>query len=282
MTSGITGLDHLLIGVDDLEVGRRAYERLGFRITPRGRHIGWGTANYCAMFARDYLELLGIVDATQFTNNLDTFLAEHGEGLLGAAFAGDDLDAIARHLDELGKPGDGPKDLKRTLELPSGDALPRFQLLHFPAEATPGLRAFVCKHLTPDIVWQPAWLVQPNGAQRIAGLTIVVEEPGAMAVPYGELFGLQAVRNTDNLVEVACGQCVLRFTDREGLAARHPQTRDLPAPMQPGPAAMEIAVAELPATAAYLRNRGVAFERGRDGRLHVSPDDACGVALDFV
>ncbi|WP_161958820.1 VOC family protein [Ferruginivarius sediminum] len=279
MSEGITGLDHLLIGVNDLEAGRAAYERLGFRSTPRGRHIGWGTANYCLMFGRDYLELLGIVDPSQFTNNLDVFLAEHGEGLLGAAFAGDDLDSVAAQMQALNKPGDGPKDLKRTLELPEGDVLPEFRLYHLPPEATPGLRSFVCQHLTPEIVWQAPWVEQPNGARRIAGLTVVVDEPGAMAVPYGELFGLDAVRNTDNVVEVTCGACVLRFTDGKGLAQRHPQAV---VPARPGPAAMEIAVADLPATASYLRDHGVAFERGRDGRLHILPDDACGAALDFV
>lgn len=282
MTQGITGLDHLLIGVDDLEAGRDAYARLGFRATPRGRHIGWGTANYCLMFPGDYLELLGIVDPAQFTNNLDVFLAEHGQGLLGAALAGDDLDAVAAHLEALGRPGDGPKALKRTLELPGGDALPEFRLLHLPASASPGLRSFVCRHLSPEIVWQPAWTEHPNGARGVAGVTVVMEEPGAVALPYGELFGFEAVRNTDNLVEVTCGDCVLRFTDHAGLTARHPQAAALGPPRPAGPAAMEIAVADLTATAAYLRRHGAPFEHGGDGRLHVPPEAACGVVLDFV
>ena len=71
----IAGIDHLLVGVRDLESAARQWRRLGFQLTPRGRHIGWGTANYCIMFQDDYLELLGIVDPAQFTNNLDRFLA---------------------------------------------------------------------------------------------------------------------------------------------------------------------------------------------------------------
>ncbi len=74
MNGAITGLDHALVGVRDLEAARAAYARLGFTLTPRGSHIGWGTANYCIMFARDYVELLGIVDWSRFTNNLDRFL----------------------------------------------------------------------------------------------------------------------------------------------------------------------------------------------------------------
>ena len=83
---GLTGIDHVLVGVDDLEVAREGWSRLGFTLSPRGRHIGWGTANYCVMFPGDYVELLGVLDASQFTNNLDRFL-EGGEGLLGVALS---------------------------------------------------------------------------------------------------------------------------------------------------------------------------------------------------
>ncbi|MYF85064.1 MAG: VOC family protein, partial [Rhodospirillaceae bacterium] len=55
----ITGIDHAIVGVRKLEAARRKWAKLGFTITPRGRHRGWGTANYCIMFETDYVELLG-------------------------------------------------------------------------------------------------------------------------------------------------------------------------------------------------------------------------------
>jgi hypothetical protein len=45
------------------------------------------------MFADDYL---GIVDARRFTDNLDRFLDEGGEGLLSLALATDDAEAVRR------------------------------------------------------------------------------------------------------------------------------------------------------------------------------------------
>jgi hypothetical protein len=39
----LDGIDHLIIGVRDLEAARARYARLGFNTTPRGRHVGWGT-----------------------------------------------------------------------------------------------------------------------------------------------------------------------------------------------------------------------------------------------
>ena len=57
MSGPITGIDHALVGVRDLEAARRAYRHLGFMVSPRGRHIGWGTANYCVMLPDSYIEL---------------------------------------------------------------------------------------------------------------------------------------------------------------------------------------------------------------------------------
>src|SRR5262245_49251194 len=71
MPRPITGIDHAIIGVRRLDSAAEVYRKLGFTLSPRGRHYGWGTANYCIMFAQDYIELLGIVDPAGFTNNLD-------------------------------------------------------------------------------------------------------------------------------------------------------------------------------------------------------------------
>jgi catechol 2,3-dioxygenase-like lactoylglutathione lyase family enzyme len=278
----VTGLDHVLIVGHDLEKLRQIYERLGFRASPRGRHIGWGTANYCLMLERDYLELLGIVDSSQFLNGLDETLETRGPGLSTAAFAAGDLSRSAEILRDNGVQVGAPQDLKRTIEAEAGELLPRFKLLHLPRAATPGLPAFICRHETPELVWQRPWTAQPNGARRIAGLTVAVEDPGSIAVPYADIFGFRAVTNTDNLVSVDCGGCRLRFTDAEGLLALHPQARAYTSPPRPGPVALEVEVADKAATAALLQDNGVTFERDRDGPLHVPAAEAGGVMLDFV
>src|SRR5439155_12216985 len=86
MTNAIAGIDHVIVGVRGLELAREGWSRLGFTLSPRGRHIGLGTGNYCIMFASEYIELLGIVDSTDFVQGLDAFLAQR-EGLMATAFA---------------------------------------------------------------------------------------------------------------------------------------------------------------------------------------------------
>src|SRR5579883_3194679 len=86
MQNGIAGIDHVIVGVRALEGARARWMRLGFTPTPRGRHLGQGTANYCVMFAADYIELLCLADPADTGQPLASFLARR-EGPMAAAFA---------------------------------------------------------------------------------------------------------------------------------------------------------------------------------------------------
>ncbi len=118
---GIAGIDHVIVAVHELENARTAWSRLGFTLSPRGRHIGQGTANYCVMFPSDYLELLGIVDAADSVERLDAFLARR-EGPMAVAFApaGTAEDARSALLRRQLHPSE-PRPLARQIELPRGD-----------------------------------------------------------------------------------------------------------------------------------------------------------------
>jgi catechol 2,3-dioxygenase-like lactoylglutathione lyase family enzyme len=279
-SSALSGIDHTLVGVRDLEAARERWARLGFTPTPRGRHIGWGTANYCLMLERGYIELLGILDPSQFTNNLDKFL-ESREGLMGLAFASDDPAATKARLEAAGLHPDGPKDLKRLLELPEGDALPEFRLLFLPKAETPDLSAFVCCHLTPQLIRRPEWLDHPNGARALHGMTVIVEEPAKTAAAYRAFFGPDCVRPIAGGAEVACGAERLRFITRERFAALFPGLGDWPSYARPFPAAMTVDVREPSHTMTHLWNRAIRTERDGD-RLWVAPAEANGLVLEFV
>jgi hypothetical protein len=244
----IDGFDHALIGVADLEAARLDWQRLGFTTCPRGKHVGWGTANYCIMFATDYLELLGIVDASQFTNNLDTFLARHGEGLLGMAFASSDLEGLAEKL------GGQPQDLKRLLELADGTVQPRFRLLHPPPGTLPGLSGFFCRHLTPELMRRPEWLIHANGARGIAWMTIAVAEVAAATVDYEQVLGQDFVSRKVKLVQAAD---------------------------EPGFCDLGIDVADLAACAAFFETAGISYIEDKQGLL-VEPTHANGAMLHIV
>ena len=278
--NGITGIDHTLVGVRDLEAARTLWQRLGFTVTPRGRHIGWGTGNYCIMFPRGYIELLGVVDASQFTNNLDNFLKTR-EGLMGVAFSTDDAAECAAALRASGVTAEGPKQLKRLLELPEGTVVPEFALVHPAADAVPGLRAFVCAHLTPELIRRPDWLMHPNGVVSLLGMTIAVDEPRSLVPAWRRLFGDKAIRADGAAMLVETGMGRLLFATPGTLAARYRGVAALPDHARPWAVAMSLGVADLARCERTLIRSGFA-PAGLGNGIALAPDATGGMFLEFL
>ena len=281
MDYGIAGIDHFIVGVRDLERARLEWSRLGFTLSPRGRHIGQGTANYCIMFASDYVELLGIVDPDDFVQRLDTFLAQR-EGLMAAAFApaGAPEDVRAALLARGLRPSE-PRPLGRELKLPEGTVVPRFSLLSLPADETPGLDCFICAHLTPELMRRPEWLQHPNGALGLKGIHVLVESTAALLEPYDRLFGIPQVTTTDAVACVHAGPHRVVFSTPDDFSTMYPAldvASDFPLP---GIVAVEFRVARWEDTADCLTRRQVSFEQLPDDSLVVPAREASGAILFF-
>jgi catechol 2,3-dioxygenase-like lactoylglutathione lyase family enzyme len=281
MDNGIAGIDHVIVGVENLERARLGWTRLGFTLTPRGRHIGQGTANYCIMFRRDYLELLGFVERDEYGHRLETFLARR-EGPMSVAFAPARNAAATREaLIGLGLHPGEPRALGRALELPEGAVVPRFTLLTVPPDETPAIDCFVCGHLTPDLVRRPRWLSHPNGASGITTVHLLVVDPTALANAYSRLAGTEQVSEGAGSLAVRLGRHRLLFTTVEQFRAAHPGIAvpgDFP---MPGIVALDLAVRSRKRTAAYLQKAGVVFDELPDGRLAVAPGEANGTIILF-
>lgn len=282
MRNAIAGIDHVMIGVRDLARARMGWTRLGFTLTPRGRHLGQGTANYCVMFARDYLEVLGVVERDDRSRRLEAFLARR-EGAMAVAFAptGPPEEAAAA-LAALGLHPGEPRLLGRQLELPEGSVVPRFTLLTLPPEETPALDCFVCGHLTPELVRRPEWLVHPNGAAGLRRICVIVAETAPLLPAYARLLGRHEVAITERVASVRAGPHRLLFATAEDFAAMHPGIEldpDFPAP---GIAALELAVTRREQTADYLTQWQIAFDELPDGRLAVPAKEANGTILLFA
>ena len=281
MDNGIAGIDHVIVGVRDLERARIEWGRVGFTLSPRGRHIGQGTANYCIMFASDYVELLGIVDPNDFVQRLDTFLARR-EGLMATAFAPFSPPEEARAaLLRLDLHPSEPRALGRRLELAEGTVVPRFSLMALPPEETPGLDSFLCAHLTPELLRRPEWLTHANGAEGIKGIHVLVENTGALIEPYDRLFGIQHVTTTDAVVSVRAGRHRIVFSTPDDFVTMHP-TLDLdPDFPLPGIISIELGVASGEETAGFFGRMQITFSEMPDGSLALPSSAANGAILFF-
>jgi hypothetical protein len=278
----VTGIDHPIIAVRDMSVARDAYQRLGFTVTPRGRHLEWGTGNWCIMFERDYLELRGIIDPAN-THDLGSFLAKR-EGLMGVAFGTDDAQASCEALMARGLRPQPVRQLARDFELPEGSVQPRFSLCFVNSADAPGLMSVVlCQHLTPELLRRSDWLHHANGTYGVRRVASVASDLDAAADCHAKLFGRQAISQERNKLEIQIGAGqTISLMSPEAARQDWPEA-DLSTCGKVGCLlGVTLAVKELSATQRYLASQAIECRRSAAGSLRISPKDACGAPLEFT
>jgi catechol 2,3-dioxygenase-like lactoylglutathione lyase family enzyme len=253
MRPHVQGIDHVVVLVRDLERARDAYARMGFTPTPRGFHT-LGSQNHCLMFGRDYVELLAVPKPHPAMQHYTEFLAR-GEGLGAIALATDDAAGLQAGLAAEGIAADAPLEFSRPVE---GLGEARFRIVQLPADATPGCRVFACQHFTRERVWRPEYQAHANGAQEIAAMAVIAEDPAGAAASYAPV----------------------AFASRWKLGHRL-QGAGLPLRPRPLVAALFVRVADRARAAALLRRNGIALAALADGSFAVSAQDAHGVAVVF-
>src|SRR5215472_2114171 len=93
-------LDHVVIDVrEEIEAAAQSFAELGFSLTPRGHHT-LGSSNHLAIFATDYLELLGFGAGAGARPELEPFPI----GLNGLVFKAADAERIHREARAAGLP----------------------------------------------------------------------------------------------------------------------------------------------------------------------------------
>lgn len=288
MSSQVT-LDHVGVAIRDLERGRIAYERLGFRLTSRSIHRGspspgapvipFGSGNHCAMFGDGYLEVVGVTDPAVFSN-IRSMVARY-EGAHIVAFGVDSADETHRTLSARGIPIEPARDLQRDAAYgPQGEdtRLAAFRNMYFDQARYPEARLLYIEHLTRDVLWQPHLLDHPNGTVALRDIFLCVEEAHGVAAQYGTLFDTAPVRIADDEWRITLARGSVWIASPAAWARR---SGGAIAPAVPCPGGIGFRVNDLAATRALLADRGVEVREGQDGGAWVAPADACGAAIGF-
>ena len=257
------GIDHVVIAARDLDRAEAQYHRLGFALTPRGHHLKLGSYNHCAMFAEDYLELLA--QGTPPRPALERFLKAR-EGILGIALRTADARQTFAEMRNHGIAIAEPVDFGRPVDTPNGKREARFATTEIDNGATAGLRVFFCEHKTPELVWLPQYMNQPNGVTGLAGL-VVVESGGGLARVLERALG-GASDAIEYLTPVAAAA---RFSGDPILSVAPPYV-----------AAIRLRVADRGATARFMTGAGIASRKLPGGALQVSSREASGAVLEFA
>ena len=182
-------LDHVVIDVRDrMDEAARRFAALGFQLTPRGHHT-LGSMNHLAMFATDYLELLGF--GAGGANRPE--LAPFPVGLNGLVFKTEDADTVHAYAEAAGLPILPVQAFSRPVELDGRRQDASFRTTRLdPVKIAMG-RVYFCEHATPELVWRSEWQAHPNGACAITRVIVATGEPRRTASLFGTLFGRDAV-----------------------------------------------------------------------------------------
>jgi catechol 2,3-dioxygenase-like lactoylglutathione lyase family enzyme len=208
-------LDHVVIDVRNrIDEATHSFSALGFQLTPRGHHT-LGSVNHLAMFATDYLELLGFGEdgATR------TEIARFPTGLNGLVFKTADADLVHRQADAADLPVLPVQAFSRPVDLDGATRDARFRTTRLDPDKIAIGRVYFCEHLTPDLVWRPEWQSHPNGASAISRVVVATADPQRSALLFRDLFGGASVAEHDGKQVMAAGAAQVDLVSPNTIAA---------------------------------------------------------------
>jgi hypothetical protein len=278
----ITGVDHAVIVVKDLDAAAANWKQLGFTISPRGTHSAhMGTGNYTIMLGEDYMELLGVLAATEHNVPSRAYLEQTGGGIERIAFTTLSAAAGAAELRTMGYEAIGPTDFERPVLLPDGTkSAAKFATFQWPVKEAPGgVRLFACQHKTRETVWIPELQKHANTARRIARVFVVTPKADEDAKHLAKLIAGEVRRDADGsaVVPTGFGRAEFVFLSRDALGKRYPGVDVSTLPERAG-AGLELVVSDLAAAKNAIGARAVASS----GAVVVPPPAGNGVMLAFV
>ena len=273
-------LDHVLIAVNDIDqAGRTFSEYLGFTVTPQGSHPDRGTCNRLIVFESEYLELIAVQEAEpalRHRTDLVSFLAQR-EGLFMFALGTRDIDRTIGSLRLRGVSVQDPTIGSRTADSDKGGYSWRSAAVD--STLTPGSATFLIQHdqTIAKRYQQPANPTQhPNGALRVAQLTLAVEDARAAAARWQQLFKVPAgpesaarhVLGDVRRAAVRLGNCDIEFVSPQGPGPIH----DILSSFGECPVMISIVVSDLRRTLRDLKST-------REGDLKIIDESNAGSCL---
>jgi Glyoxalase-like domain len=276
----VIGIDHAVVMVRDLDRAAENWRQLGFTISPRGTHSAhMGTGNYTIMLDPDYMELLGVLKATEHNAPARAFIDKR-EGIERVAFTAVDSAQGAEEIRARGFAPIGPTDFERPVTMPNGTvSAAKFRTFQWPVtEAPAGMRIFACQHKTRETVWIPELMTHANGAKRLRKVLLIAPEPAKEAAHLARMIDREARTESDGALAVPSGadRADFVFMTKEQLGKRYPEVPLTGLPDR-GAAGLVIA-ADLARAENALKSAGVRS----GGGICVPPTVSNGTLLAFM
>ena len=278
MTLPTPTLDHVVVNVQHrMDEAAAVYRRLGFTLTPRGRHT-LGSINHLAIFGTDYLELIGAeAGSAQRADVLGSPI-----GLDALVFGTEDSAGVYAALRDANIPAGSPGEFSRPVELGRETRDAVFRTVRLEREAVPAGRLYFCHHFTRDLVWRDEWRQHANGVIGVQRATIAAERPEAFGDLFAGMFGEDAVVAVHGGgVRLLVGLTDVDVVTPATLVARHGFSAAPAEGRTSWMAALTLRTRALERAAAALHHGGIDAQQ-ESHRIVVGAGEAMGVTLEFV
>ncbi|MGH7916602.1 MAG: VOC family protein [Candidatus Binataceae bacterium] len=192
----VTGFDHIVIVVRDLEAAINEYWRLGFTVVRGGRHPGIGTHNALIAFADGaYFELIAFLPPVSDTPHPWYAALQQGGGLTDFCVRTPDLEADAAAFRQAG--AEIGKPFRMSRQRPDGYKLS--WVLATVEGALRGVVPFFIRDETPRDERVPRERSHRNGVTGIKTLTLAVSDVPSIARIYQTALGAvgEAIKRAD-------------------------------------------------------------------------------------
>jgi catechol 2,3-dioxygenase-like lactoylglutathione lyase family enzyme len=252
----ITGLDHVVILVRDMEAGIAAYLTLLAR-APAWRSTGDGTETVLFTLDNMTLELMSPVGDGAAADRIRSVLAEQGEGLASICFRTGNIARMHRRLDRLALQPEPIAEVE-SRDTATGATL-SWQRTRAATEATRGVRMFFLE-LASERPRSAATAQAPIMAMD--HVVISTGDPERAAALYGARLGLDMALDRSHpdwgrLMFFRCGDLIVETVQRPGAIAEPAHDRLY---------GLSWRVADADATRARLASAGIEVSDVRTGR----------------
>jgi catechol 2,3-dioxygenase-like lactoylglutathione lyase family enzyme len=252
----ITGLDHIVVLLDDIKAGEAAYSLLLGR-TPAWQNSGDGADRVLFTLDNMTLELMSPNDSSVAAGRIRSVIETSGEGLASICFKTGDIAKMHRRLDRLALKPDPIADVES--EDSVSGALLRWRRTRAATELTRGVRMFFLELLSERPLSAVTTTSPVLGLDHVV---ITTEDPERAAVLYSARLGLDMLldrthQDWGHLMFFRCGDLIVEVVKRP--VAGGDQTHDRLW-------GLGWRVADIDAARARLREAGIETSEVRLGR----------------
>lgn len=279
-------LDHFVDAVYDVDLAAAQYQRLGFHVLPKMRHVEIGSCNRIIQFNDTYLELAGDLDrCPPSLRDRLTPRFQCGEGLAMTSLTSRDL--RGDHETLLSDPTltvDRILNARRQITMPdSSQDETNSHCFYVWHPRSTFLTLFFSEHYKTHTIWVPAYMRHPNGVQRVVGQAFVAPAPLQELTYFSRLLELAPTLVTpERLVFITARGESIEILAPAGLTNRFGTAAPSPCAAFAGyGVALRYQVADLDTCRQLLAANGVPHRDDGD-LLTVAGSNAAGIVTEFV